>query len=167
MAVVSDAERTQAATARLAALEDDDFAAVADAGADNSDDDFLVDLGTDDEPELGESAPRKRRKSRGGGAAGRGPKRKTRAMLEAERRGPRTFAGLLEETESASLEEGGPPPPAYTAAAVGPQVGAATRRWCSVCGFAAPYRCVRCGSRFCTRKCYGVHTETRCLKFVG
>ena len=45
MAVVSEAERTQAATARLAALEDDDFAAVADAGADNSDDEFIVDLG--------------------------------------------------------------------------------------------------------------------------
>ena len=45
MAVVSEAERTQAATARLAALEDDDFAAVADAGADNSDDEFVVDLG--------------------------------------------------------------------------------------------------------------------------
>ncbi len=52
-------------------------------------------------------------------------------------------------------------------AAHGAQVGASPRRWCSVCGFAAPYRCVRCGSRFCTRKCYGVHTETRCLKFVG
>lgn len=75
------------------------------------------------EPELGESASKKRRKSRGGGAgAGRGPKRKTRAMLEAERRGPRTFAGLLEEAEAASLEPGGPPPPAYTGAAVGPQV---------------------------------------------
>ena len=49
MAVVSDAERTQAATARLAALEDDDFAAVADAGADNSDDEFVVDLGGSDD----------------------------------------------------------------------------------------------------------------------
>ena len=66
---------------------------------------------------------KKRRKSRGGGgSAGRGPKRKTRAMLEAERRGPRTFAGLLEEAEAASLEEGGPPAPAYLSAAVGPQV---------------------------------------------
>lgn len=49
MAVVSEAERTQAATARLAALEDDDFAAVADAGADNSDDEFVVDLGGSDD----------------------------------------------------------------------------------------------------------------------
>ena len=43
-------------------------------------------------------------------------------MLEAERRGPRTFAGLLEEAEAAALEPGGPPPPAYPGAAVGPQV---------------------------------------------
>ena len=49
MAVVSEAERSQAATARLAALEDDDFAAVADAGADNSDDEFVVGLGGSDD----------------------------------------------------------------------------------------------------------------------
>ncbi len=55
----------------------------------------------------------------------------------------------------------------YSAAAAGPPQGTAPRRWCSVCGFAATYKCVRCGSRFCTRKCYAVHTETRCLKFVG
>ena len=55
----------------------------------------------------------------------------------------------------------------YSAAAAGLPEGAAPRRWCSVCGFAAPYKCVRCGSRFCTRKCYAVHMETRCLKFVG
>ncbi len=66
--------------------------------------------------------------------------------------------------------EGGPAKEAevmYTAAAVGPPQHKATRKWCSVCGFAAPYKCVRCGSRFCTRKCYAVHIETRCLKFVG
>jgi zinc finger HIT domain-containing protein 1 len=66
--------------------------------------------------------------------------------------------------------DGGPAKEAevmYTNAAVGPPQHSAARKWCSVCGFAAPYKCVRCGSRFCTRKCYAVHTETRCLKFVG
>jgi zinc finger HIT domain-containing protein 1 len=29
------------------------------------------------------------------------------------------------------------------------------------------YTCVRCGSKYCCRKCYAVHTETRCLKFMG
>ncbi len=55
----------------------------------------------------------------------------------------------------------------YVAAAEGPPERGAPRKWCSVCGFAAPYKCVRCGSRFCSRKCYTVHTDTRCLKFVG
>ena len=40
--------------------------------------------------ELGESAARKRKEKK------KGAKRKTRAMLEAERRGPITFASLLE-----------------------------------------------------------------------
>lgn len=44
-----------------------------------------------DELELGDAARRKRRKK------AKGATRKTRGMLEAERRGPRTFASLLEE----------------------------------------------------------------------
>lgn len=44
--------------------------------------------------ELGESAAKKRKKKKGA-------KRKTRAMLEAERRGPVTFASLLEEAGDA------------------------------------------------------------------
>ena len=29
------------------------------------------------------------------------------------------------------------------------------------------YTCTRCGSRYCGRRCHGVHTETRCLKFLA
>lgn len=29
------------------------------------------------------------------------------------------------------------------------------------------YKCIRCASRFCSKKCLGVHTETRCLKFLA
>ena len=29
------------------------------------------------------------------------------------------------------------------------------------------YKCVRCGSRYCSKRCFTVHTETRCLKFMS
>ena len=107
-----------------------------------------------------QDAASKKRKGRVRG----GVKRKTRAMLEVERRGPQTFAALLEE---ANLDQLPAHVPSYLTAAVGPPVGQATRKWCSVCGFPASYCCVRCGSRFCTRRCNSVHVETRCLKLVG
>ncbi|EIE26018.1 hypothetical protein COCSUDRAFT_46459 [Coccomyxa subellipsoidea C-169] len=157
ISTVSLAERESARNARLDALEDDDATGEGIVG--DSDEEFVI-QDSDDDLELGVSAKKR-------GDKKKGPKRKTRAMLEAERRGPITFASLLEMAGDA---EGGPAKEAevmYTAAAVGPPQHKATRKWCSVCGFAAPYKCVRCGSRFCTRKCYAVHIETRCLKFVG
>ena len=39
------------------------------------------------------------------------------------------------------------------------------RHFCSVCGYFGNYSCIRCGSRFCSRKCNENHKETRCLKF--
>eukprot|EP00884_Botryococcus_braunii_P013077 jgi/Botrbrau1/21770/Bobra.43_1s0160.1 len=49
---------------------------------------------------------------------------------------------------------------------MGPPSHGAPRKWCSVCGFAAPYTCTRCGVRFCSRKCFNTHKDTRCLKFL-
>mmetsp|Transcript_11816 Transcript_11816/g.24090 ORF Transcript_11816/g.24090 Transcript_11816/m.24090 type:complete len:231 (+) Transcript_11816:41-733(+) len=40
------------------------------------------------------------------------------------------------------------------------------RKLCSICGFEGPYACVRCGWRFCSRRCGGLHEETRCLKWT-
>ncbi|BDA44280.1 probable zinc finger HIT domain-containing protein 1 [Coccomyxa sp. Obi] len=158
ISTVSLAERENAKNARLDALENDD--ATGEGVVGDSDEEFVI-QDSDEDLELGESAARKRKEKK------KGAKRKTRAMLEAERRGPITFASLLEMAGDA---EEGPAKEAevmYMGAAVGPPQHSATRKWCSVCGFAAPYKCVRCGSRFCTRKCYAVHVETRCLKFVG
>lgn len=70
----------------------------------------------------------------------------------------------LEEAELERLPEG---TPSYLTAAVGPARTAAPRKFCSVCGDVSTYTCTRCGSRFCSRRCHAVHTETRCLKFTA
>ncbi|KAJ8905272.1 hypothetical protein NDN08_001780 [Rhodosorus marinus] len=41
------------------------------------------------------------------------------------------------------------------------------RAFCSVCGYCSKYKCTRCGSRYCSRKCLRVHSDTRCLKFLS
>lgn len=40
------------------------------------------------------------------------------------------------------------------------------RYFCSVCGFEFKYTCLRCGEKFCCKKCGIIHKETRCLKFA-
>jgi len=39
------------------------------------------------------------------------------------------------------------------------------RFYCSVCGYERKYTCLRCGEKYCSRKCGVVHRETHCLKF--
>jgi hypothetical protein len=70
----------------------------------------------------------------------------------------------LEEAGLELLPEG---VPSYLTAAVGPPRIAAPRKFCSVCGDMSAYTCTRCGSRYCSRRCHAVHTETRCLKFIA
>ncbi|ORZ02606.1 hypothetical protein BCR43DRAFT_481816 [Syncephalastrum racemosum] len=40
------------------------------------------------------------------------------------------------------------------------------RNFCSVCGFSSHYKCVRCGMKYCSRRCLTTHEETRCLKWT-
>lgn len=70
----------------------------------------------------------------------------------------------MEEAELDRLPEG---EPSYLTAAAAPAQTAAPRKFCSVCGGFSGYTCTRCGSRFCSRRCHAVHTETRCLKFMA
>lgn len=81
-----------------------------------------------------------------------------------ERGGPRTLARMLEE--AAEQQPGGAAPGLMTSAPA-PSARFSARRFCGVCGFAAPYTCSRCGARYCCRRCYGIHSETRCLKFMA
>ncbi|KAJ9695746.1 hypothetical protein PVL29_010963 [Vitis rotundifolia] len=96
----------------------------------------------------------------------KGTKRTTRQAkaLENARKAPRTFLELVHE---ANLESLPPHVPSYLRAAVGPPSSTSRRHFCTVCGFAANYTCVRCGTRFCSTRCQNIHNDTRCLKFVA
>lgn len=52
----------------------------------------------------------------------------------------------------------------YLDVAAGPSICPA-RQLCAVCGGLGKYKCTRCGSRFCTKRCDAHHKETRCMKF--
>lgn len=148
-ALASSDNRTQAALARLEALESDNAAfEVADA---NEDED--VSLDEDD----GHGFVKKQSKSM---------KRKTRQAkaLENAKKAPRTFMEILHE---ANLESLPPHVPSYLTAAVGPPSSTVRRYFCTVCGYTANYTCVRCGMRFCAIKCQNIHNDTRCQKFVA
>ncbi|KAL5580628.1 hypothetical protein UlMin_013070 [Ulmus minor] len=148
-ALASSDNRSQAALARLEALENDN------AGLEmiEANDDEDASLDEDDE----QAYMKKQSKSM---------KRKTRQgkALENAKKAPRTFLELLNE---ANLESLPPHVPSYLRAAVGPPSSTSRRHFCTVCGFAASYTCVRCGIRFCSSRCQNIHNDTRCLKFVA
>ena len=161
---------TQAAAARLDALENDNAAAEGGAG-DDSDDYVLADDIEGAQAALWRGRacviahriasrrdPLTCAANAGAGPAGakrkRGAKRTTRGAV-AERKGPKPLSALLEE---ARLELLPPGVPSYLRAAVGPPRAALQRRkFCSVCGFQAP--CVppcaalRCMTQRHARRC--------------
>jgi len=92
----------------------------------------------------------------------KGGKRTTRGAA-AEKRGLKGLGQLLEE---ARLDLLLPSDPSYLKAEMGPPKAEAPRKFCSVCGFAGPYTCPRCGMRYCSRRCAGTHADTRCLRFT-
>lgn len=80
------------------------------------------------------------------------------------------FPRLFSDTnyvQQANLEALPPHVPTYLRAAVGPPTIISRRHFCTVCGDAANYTCVRCGVRFCSCRCQVIHNDTRCLKFVA
>lgn len=148
-ALASSDNRTQAALARLEALENDN------AGME------MIEINDDDDASLDEDdeVHTQRRLSKG-------TKRKTRQAkaLENAKKAPRTFLELLHEANLDSLPSH---VPSYLKAAVGPPSSTSRRHYCTVCGFTSNYTCVRCGVRFCSRRCQTIHNDTRCLKFVA
>lgn len=148
-ALASADNRTQAALARLDALENDN-AAVEVVVVDDDEDASL------DEDEQAFSQKKQSRTS----------KRRTRQAkaIEIAKKAPRNFMELLQE---ANLEALPAHVPTYLRAAVGPPSSTARRHFCSVCGYIASYTCVQCGARFCSCRCQVIHTDTRCMKFVA
>ncbi|KAL5709809.1 SWR1 complex subunit 6 [Ranunculus cassubicifolius] len=148
-ALASTDNRTQAALARLEALENDN------AGTE------AIEINEDDEASLDEDDEQVYAKRQS-----KNMKRKTRQAkaLENAKKPPRTFMELLHE---ANLEALPSHVPSYLKAAVGPPSSTSRRHFCAVCGFTANYTCVRCGMRFCSSRCQVIHNDTRCLKFVA
>ncbi|RUS32531.1 hypothetical protein BC938DRAFT_475146 [Jimgerdemannia flammicorona] len=64
---------------------------------------------------------------------------------------------LIEESKIELLP---PTTPTYITAAVAPS-SYPPRKFCTVCGFQSCYSCVRCGMRYCSKKCLETHEETR------
>jgi len=104
--------------------------------------------------------------------SGKGKKRRKSAAKKPKHRRfeavgvARSFAILLEE--SGLLEKHGAPDEKanYLTVAADRATTSTRRKFCSVCGNASRYTCVRCGSLFCCRRCNTTHQETRCLKFA-
>ncbi|KAE8220980.1 hypothetical protein CF319_g5578 [Tilletia indica] len=70
----------------------------------------------------------------------------------------RTFASLVSDaTEFPSMHVG---PNYFTAQASRPRQ--ASRAVCSICGYWGEYSCVKCGDRYCSRKCGTTHESARC-----
>lgn len=90
-------------------------------------------------------------------------KRKKKLKTEPfKQRFRKNFAALLEEEEQHFTKD----KRNYVTAQVPPSKYP-QRKFCSVCGFKANYTCVQCGSPFCCIRCYGIHQDTRCLKWTA
>lgn len=158
MAVVGEAERQQALAARLDALERDNYQVEEAFGEGSDDEEFHLQGELDEDDEVGGGSRKKKKRKVDGGM------RKTRGMIADKTKGPRGFREWLDEAE---LDQAPVDLPTYLSVAAGPERTAAPRHYCSVCGDSSKYTCTRCGSRYCTIRCYGVHADTRCLKFMA
>lgn len=146
---VVDAEtRRLALDARLEALEADNY--VEEAAEGEGDEDYF----SEDEGAAGGGAARAKKRAAGpaggaGGGAGAGGRERVKPLSQV----------LLES----GLDVHSSTPNYFTAAAAPSKLPA--RAMCSVCGFAAPYTCTRCGSKYCDSRCLRQHKEDRCLTF--
>eukprot|EP00899_Mesostigma_viride_P023689 jgi/Mesvir1/4504/Mv03783-RA.1 len=156
MAVVDEATRRRAAMARLDALESDN--AGLDAQEDEDDSEYVAEEEEDGalgQPQKKTPGAVKRKKTRASGRLGANAGQKGAV---------KPFPQLLAEANLQALPAH---VPTYLTAAMGPPKATSVRKFCSICGFTAPYTCTRCGARFCCGRCQSVHADTRCLKFLA
>ena len=59
------------------------------------------------------------------------------------------------------------PPLSYNAARAAPPKGKPQRHFCEICGYWGLIKCMKCGARYCSLHCKGLHDEDRCLKFYA
>ncbi|KAA8494632.1 Zinc finger HIT domain-containing protein 1 [Porphyridium purpureum] len=173
LAQVDESARLEARQRRLDALESDDVVA-----AGENDDEYEPDHASEDDYSddavvgaiVGKSKKKSKANSKPSKAASVSTTQKKQPSRQKQpvRRAIEAFnvpldLVLAEEAKRAAVE--GTTECTYEHARALPSRFPA-RRICSVCGFQAPYTCVRCGSRFCTVQCGVTHDETRCLKFT-
>jgi len=157
--------REEVAAARLDAFECDDPREGGARGGGASRGEGDGSEGSDEEFVFNEFARDGEAQVQKAGPGQKGKKRTTRGAVETRKAmAARTFHAMLERSGAERVPSG---VPTYLTQAAGPSRTSAARKFCSVCGFVAPYGCARCGMRFCSKKCAGVHAETRCLKMVG
>ncbi|KAF8569187.1 Zinc finger HIT domain-containing protein 1 [Paragonimus westermani] len=90
-------------------------------------------------------------------------RKKKRRLSTVRSRGRKTLEILLDEEYQAT--KGGTTGPCYFTAA-SPPSRLPCRKFCNVCGFKGIYNCVICSIPCCSRKCFEIHTDTRCMKWV-
>ncbi|THD24149.1 Zinc finger HIT domain-containing protein 1 [Fasciola hepatica] len=92
-------------------------------------------------------------------------KRKKKRRLTSTRSKTRKTLEILLDEEY-QLTKGGTTGPCYFTAAAPPS-RLPVRKFCNVCGFKGLYSCVVCSIPYCSRKCYEIHSDTRCMKWVA
>ncbi|RXG53628.1 Zinc finger HIT domain-containing protein 1 [Armadillidium vulgare] len=140
--ILDDAARRRRARKALEALEQDNFHEDPHAN--------LV---------MSKKAPKFQESLEGG--RNKDKRRRTRSTDYFKQKSRKNFPMLLEEEQSINPEG-----PNYLSIQA-PASKFPERKLCSVCGHPAPYTCIPCGSRFCSKKCLVTHEDTRCLKYTS
>lgn len=157
MKEVSETLRSQIAHDRLLQLERDQAATSVDPiGVDN-------DIW---EPSDESDAEKKGSRKKSVGKGRQSVSVKNQEMLTAKgRKRPRRTVEMILMDEPLSLADAD----TYLSVNAPPasQVPGTRPGWklCSVCAGLSAYKCVRCGSSFCSIGCGTIHKETKCLKF--
>jgi zinc finger HIT domain-containing protein 1 len=88
-------------------------------------------------------------------------RKKSRNAEYYKQRFRKNFPQLLEED---AIQR--PDPPNYLSAQA-TMSKKPKKHLCSVCGYISHSYCPSCGSRYCCKKCYDTHKETRCMKYTA
>jgi zinc finger HIT domain-containing protein 1 len=145
---------------RLAQLERDQAASAIDAPGGEDD---LWEMS--DESDKEGKAPQKRRSIITGGKRAIAQGKMDSIVTRGQRRNRRTIEMVLMDEPAFSKDRDTfvsiEAPPASSTVGVRPPL-----KLCSVCSYISTYKCLRCGSNFCSLECNSIHKDTKCLKFA-
>ncbi|TKR80467.1 hypothetical protein L596_014537 [Steinernema carpocapsae] len=119
----------------------------------------------DDEEIAGLKQPKAAKKEGGDGQLQAKRKKKTRSEHYKQRFRKNFFQLMDETTLRPDPEIANNGRVAWEMASVGPSLKPA-RSFCPPCGKFAIYKCVRCGTGYCSIACRDTHNDTRCMKWT-